>query len=71
MEIFNKIRTKGSFEGLGGYVIEMYKGKNIEEPGSIALLITEITHENYNMYKIGDIQHFAHYGWEIHMEIIE
>jgi len=69
MKTGDKIRTIGYFEGIEGVVKEVFVGHDIEDHGGITIEVTKVT-EKYNYLKPGDEEHFVHFGWEEHLEVI-
>jgi preprotein translocase subunit YajC len=70
MKIGDKIKTLGRYEGLIGTVTRIREGTDVQNHGTIEVRIEKITSKNYDWLNPGDLEHFAHFGWEKDLEII-
>lgn len=70
MKIGDKIRTIGYFSGIEGEVISMDLGYDIEDHGCIEIRVTKSSDSKFRV-EIGELEHFVHFGWKEHLEVIK
>jgi hypothetical protein len=69
MKVGDKVRTIGFFAGIEGVVTEVSIGHDVEDHGGIEIRVTKSSGEQ-SWIEIGSLEHFVHFGWEKHLQIL-
>ena len=65
--------TKHSPKGLLGYVTRVEEGFDIEDHGTVEIIVTKLSgpaKKYYKWLKIGDREHFCQINWKESLEIL-
>lgn len=71
IKIGDVVRSKGYFSGLEGRVNRIIEGQDREWHGTVEIVVTKNTRpEFWSWVSVGDLEHFCHFEWQEHLEII-